>query len=358
MAGTTSSSGLNNLLADTQQVQTTLPSWMDTAQQNVISNAGTAMANAPTFGQTTAQGAVNTLQGANNPFTQANTNLNTIASGAANPWITDASGNVTPNTNTALGGLFQAQTNQLNQLLPSMTAGTEAGAIGTGNFGSLRGQTAVDTARANALSQLQAQQMQAALQNQQTGEQAAAAQGNVGAQGVTADLTTGAAEMNAPFQGATNYANLINSVSAPTTVSQQNQMSPLSMLGTFANAPQAGTSLLNTLFGTSGVGTPGTSGYIPGVQGLIPTFQKAFGGNTGLPAGVPSGATLDPSGSGNYIFNGQTYTPSGTLIDTSGSVSSGGSNATAPTIDPTTGEVSTDPNQAGSIYDPNAYGAG
>ena len=358
MAGTTSSSGLNNLLADTQQVQTTLPSWMDTAQQNIVSNAGSAMSNAPTFGQTTAQGAVNTLQGDNNPFTQANTNLNSIASGAANPWITDASGNVTPNTNTAMGGLFAAQQNQLNQLLPSLTSGTEAGAIGSGNFGSLRGQTAVDTAKANALSQLQAQQMQSALQNQQTGVQAATGQGNVGAQGVTAGLTTGAAQMNAPFQGATNYANLVNSINAPTTVSQQNQMSPLSMLGSLSNIPTAGTSLLNTLFGKSDIGTPGASGYIPGVQGLLPTIKNFFGGNTGLPAGVPSGATLDPSGSGNYIFNGQTYTPSGTLIDTSGSVSSGGSNATAPTIDPTTGEVSTDPNQAGSIYDPNAYGAG
>ena len=84
MAGTTTSSGLNNMLTDTQQVQTTLPTWMDTAQQNVISQAGTAQGAAPAFGQTAAQGAVNTLQpGATNPFTQAQGSLNTIASGAA-----------------------------------------------------------------------------------------------------------------------------------------------------------------------------------------------------------------------------------------------------------------------------------
>jgi len=249
MAGTTTSSGLNNMLTDTQQVQTTLPTWMDTAQQNVISQAGTAQGAAPAFGQTAAQGAVNTLQpGAANPFTQAQGSLNTIASGAANPWITDpTTGAVTPNTQTAMGGLFQAQNQQLNQLLPYQTAGTEAGAIGSGNFGSLRGQTAVDTSRANAFDTLAAQQMQAALQNQSTGATAAGTLGNVANQGITAGLTTGAAQMNAPYQGALNYANLINSVNAPTTVSQQNQMSPLSMIGSLSSIPSAASGLLGSL---------------------------------------------------------------------------------------------------------------
>lgn len=296
MAGTTTSSGLNNLLSDTNQVQTTLPSWMDTAQQDIVSKANAASASSPTFANTTAQNAVNTLQGSNNPFNQANATLNTIASGAANPWITDASGNVTPNTNTALGGLFKAQTNQLNQLLPTQTAGTEGAAIGSGNFGSLRGQTAVDTAKGNALAQLQAQQMQAALENQKTGEQAAAAQGNVGAQEVTADLTTGSAQMNAPFQGALNYANLINSINAPSTVSTQNKVSPLSLLGTLASAPQAGTSLLDNLFGKAAVGTPGQSGYVPGMQGVIPYLEKKFPSifGSGSSSSSDSGAAVDP----------------------------------------------------------------
>ena len=100
---TTGSSGLNNLLANTAVTQTTLPSWYDTAQQNIVNQAGTAQAAAPTFGQTTAQGAVNTLQGPNNPFQQAQSTLQQISSGAANPWLTDASGNVTPNTATPMG---------------------------------------------------------------------------------------------------------------------------------------------------------------------------------------------------------------------------------------------------------------
>ena len=119
MAGTTGSSGLNNLLTDTQQVQTTLPSWYDQAQQNIVNRAGTALGAAPSFQNTVGQNAVNTLQGNNNPFTQGQTALNTIATGAANPWITSSTGQVTPNTATPLGGLFAAENQQLNQLLPN-----------------------------------------------------------------------------------------------------------------------------------------------------------------------------------------------------------------------------------------------
>jgi len=333
MAGTTTSSGLNNMLTDTQQVQTTLPTWMDTAQQNVISQAGTAQGAAPAFGQTAAQGAVNTLQpGAANPFTQAQGSLNTIVSGAANPWITDpTTGAVTPNTQTAMGGLFQAQNQQLNQLLPYQTAGTEAGAIGSGNFGSLRGQTAVDTSRANAFDTLAAQQMQAALQNQSTGATAAGTLGNVANQGITAGLTTGAAQMNAPYQGALNYANLINSVNAPTTVSQQNQMSPLSMIGSLSNVPNIGTNLLGSIFGTSASGNPTLANgqpnpaYKAATTGLVGAWNNAFGSNSSTPT--------TPIDSGT-----PTYTPSQTqaAVDatTAANMADPNPNPTAP--DPST----------------------
>jgi hypothetical protein len=119
--------------------------------------------------------------------------------------------------------------------------------------------------------------MQSALQNQQTGATAGGALGNVGAQGITAGLTTGAAQMNAPFQGATNYANLINSINAPATVSQQTQLSPLQMVSTLANAPNVGSNLLNSIFG-KGSGVPGQSGYIP--PGLLATYNNLFGGNS------------------------------------------------------------------------------
>jgi len=334
MAGTSTSSGLNNLLTDTNQTQTTLPSWMDAAQQNVINQAGTAAAGAPAFSQTTGQQAVNTLAGPNNPFTQGQTNLNQIATGAANPWIVDpTTGNVTPNTSTALGGLFQAENQQLNQILPTQTAGTEAGAIGSGNFGSLRGQTAVDTARANAMAQLQAQQMTAALQNQSTGAQAAAGLGTIGTQGTTADLTTGAAQMNAPFQGVTNYANLVNAVNAPATVSTQNQMSPLSMLGSLSSIPAAGTSLLDSLFGTPAQGTQGISGYKPATAGFLSTLQNAFPnilGSSSSNSGTT--ATTDSSGNSTVSLNNGDGSVSTSMPINDQYTSSTGGDLTAPVV--------------------------
>jgi hypothetical protein len=296
MAGTTTSSGLNNILSSSNQVQTTLPSWYDAAQQNIVNQAGTALGGAPSFGNTTAQGAVNTLQGPTNPFTQAQGSLNTIAQGAANPWNVDqATGQVTPNVNTALGGLFQAQTNQLNQLLPTTIAPAQAAGIGSGGFGGLRAQTAVDTAKGNALATLQAQQMQSALQNQQTGATAGGALGNVGAQGITAGLTTGAAQMNSPFQGATNYSNLINSINAPTTATQQTQLSPLQMVSSLAGLPSTGTNLLNSLFGKAATGVAGQPGYVPGVQGLVPSLSGFFSSNT-TPVSDATQAARDASG--------------------------------------------------------------
>lgn len=307
---TTGSSGLNNLFSNTAVTQTTLPSWYDTAQQNIVNQAGTAQAAAPSFGQTTAQGAVNTLTGPANPFTQAQNTLQQISSGAANPWITDASGNVTPNTNTALGGLFAAQNQQLNQLMPNVTAPAQANAIASGNFGSLRGQTAVNKAKADAIANLTAQQLASALQNQQTGSQAAANLGNVGAQGITAGLTTGTAQMNAPFQGLTNYANLINSIQAPATASQQTQLSPLNMLGSAGSAvtgvlgalskSQGGMDLLNSLGLGKWVTSPGTTTN-PFDGTVTQTPDTTDTGTTPLPS--------DPSSADPYNWNNINTTP-------------------------------------------------
>jgi len=297
--------GLTNTLSDTQQTTTTLPAWYDQAQQNVINQGQQALTGAPQLGQTVAQGAINQLQpGAQNPFTQAQGTLQQISSGAANPWITDASGNVTPNTNTAMGGLFKAQDQQLNQLLPTTIAPTQAQGIGSGGFGGLRAQTAVDTAKTNAMSTLQAQQMNAALQNQQYGSQAAANLGNVANQGINAQMNVGQAQQNAPFQNVGNYASLLGTLQAPTTVNSQKQMSPLTQAATLANTLQGlGTTggLGSLLFGTpatAAVGTPGQPGYIPakaatGLGGIQNLGSQLLGSLTGS----GSGATLsgDPT---------------------------------------------------------------
>jgi hypothetical protein len=324
MAGLPTSSGLNNALADTSTEQTTLPSWMDTAQQKVVTNANTAYSGAPSFGDTTAQNAINTLKSSGNPFSNAENALSSIASGAANPWIVNpTTGALTPNTGTALGGLFQAQNDQFNNMLPSTLAQPQAANIQGGNFGSLRGQTAIDNAAVTGLSQLRAQQLQAALQNQQAGVQAGSALGNVGAQDISSNLNTGTAQMNAPYQNATNYANLINSLNVPATVSKQNQMSPLSMLGSIANATGSSgalTSLLGTL-GISGLGTKigkslmdmfGSSGSYDSQGNLVDSNGQIIR-NAG--SDTVTGWTTDSLGH-TYQNGVETTVPSGYTIDT------------------------------------------
>lgn len=313
--------GLNNLLSDTQQTQTTMPAWYDQAQQSIVQQGTQAAAAAPTQGQTTAQQAINTLQGPSNPFTQAQGTLQQISSGAANPWITNpTTGAVTPNTQTAMGGLFQAENQQLNQLMPNYTANANAGAIASGNFGSLRGQTAVDKAKADAFSNLTAQQMAAALQNQQTGQAAAANLGNVGSQGITSEMNVGAAQQNAPFQTPGNLASLLGTLQAPTTVTSQKQLAPLGQLTAIGNTLQGGLNGLTNIAGTTagknilnslGLGNLfGTTPVIPGTTG---TGANAGGSSTGA-GGVNAGST---AGTGNAT--GTQITGNGSIGDVSSS---------------------------------------
>ena len=272
--------GLSDFITNKAQQTTSMPSWYDTAQQNIVNQAGTASTQMPSLQNTVAGGAISNLSGPNNPFTQAQNTLGTIATGAANPWITDAStGQVTPNTNTAMGGLFQAQNQQLDQLMPQYTAPVTGANVGSGNFGSLRGQTAYNKAMGDAQANLFAQQMQAALQNQQTGVSAGTGLSNVGAQGTQAMTTLGQAQQSDPFTAAANYGKIVGGITAPTTVENTTQLSPLNQIGAIAGA---GTGVMESLFGkstgTSGLfgdtgiknwwdslGKPTTSGTLPGV---------------------------------------------------------------------------------------------
>lgn len=254
--------GLNNIISNTAQQQTTLPSWFDTAQQNVVSSAGQAFGAAPAPQQTVAQNAVNQLRGPDNAFNQAAGTLQNIATGAANPWVVDeASGTISPNVNTAMGGLFQAQNQQLQQLMPNITAPVEGGNIASGQFGSLRGQTAVNKAMGDAQAQLAAQQMQAALTNQATGVNAAQGVGNLSQQEINNLLSVGQYEQASPFTNVSNYGKILGGIQAPTTVSNQTQLSPLNQVGGLIAAlggTGSGTGILNSL----------------GVGGLTGLFNK------------------------------------------------------------------------------------
>jgi hypothetical protein len=245
--------GLNSVISNTAQQQTTLPAWFDTAQQNVVTQAGSALNAAPAPGATVAQNAVNALSGPTNAFTQATGTLQNIASGAANPWITNpTTGQVTPDTSTALGGLFQAQNQQLQQMMPNVTAAPTAMGIGSGQFGSLRSQTAANKAMGDAQANLLAQQYQAALQNQSTGVQAAQGAGNTAQQNINNLLTTGQYQQAAPFTNVSNYGKVIGGITAPTTVSNQTQLSPLNQFAGLAQA-LGGTTGTNGILNTLGI---------------------------------------------------------------------------------------------------------
>jgi hypothetical protein len=303
--------GLNNLISNTAQQTTSMPSWFDTAQQNVVSGAGAAMAQAPTPQNTVAQSAVEKLSGPTNAFTQATGTLQGIASGAANPWITSPTGQVTPNTNTALGGLFQAQNQQLNQLMPQYTAPVDAAAIGSGNFGSLRGQTAYNKAMGDAQANLFAQQNQAALQNQQTGVQAGIGAGNVAQQDINNALTVGQYQQASPFANISNYGKVIGGIQSPTTVSNQTQISPLYQIMGAIDLLGGSTGQGGALSQIFGSGTKGQSGYNPGLLGALGNIFK--GGNvTGGGTSGGGGGTLPPSTGDNLDsgdYNGVDYNP-------------------------------------------------
>lgn len=289
--------GLSDFITNTANQSTSMPAWYDTAQQNIVNQAGAASTAMPSLQNTVAGQAINNLQGQNNPFFQAQGTLGQIASGAANPWLTDASGNVTPNTQTALGGLFQAQNQQLAQLMPQYTAPVEGANIATGNFGSLRGQTAVDKAMGDAQAQLFAQQMQAALQNQQTGVQAAQGLGQVGSTGTTSMLGLGQAQQSDPFTAAANYGKIVGGIQAPTTVSNRTQLSPLNTIGSLASAGSAGYNAINSALKDYG-GLGGVLGKLfnSGGSGVSYETQAArdASGTSGINSGEPA-PVIDPS---------------------------------------------------------------
>jgi hypothetical protein len=291
--------GLSDLITNTAEQTTSMPAWYDTAQQDIVNQASTAAGNMPALKDTVAGTAIENLSGANNPFLQAQGALNQIATGAANPWVTDpTTGQVTPNTSTAMGGLFQAQNQQLNQLMPQYTSPITGANVGSGNFGSLRGQTAYNKAMGDAQAALFAQQMQAALQNQQTGVAAGTGLSNVGTQGTQAMTTLGQAQQSDPFTAAANLGKIVGGITAPTTVKNTTQLSPLNVIGSLSNAGKS-------VFDAVNQGLSGTS--YKDIGGLL---GSVFGGGSAegpeLLAGasggsVPAGLSINTDAGYNNL---------------------------------------------------------
>jgi hypothetical protein len=155
-----------------------MPSWFTNAQSGIANTAGQVYGATPAPGQTALAGVGQTFNAAQNPFTTAMGGLQDVYQGISTPFNADG----TPNAQSPLGSLFASQYAKLDQILPQVTAKEGAAGIGSGNFNSLRGQTAVNTARAGALTTLAEQQNQAALNAQTQAIQALQGVGNVGSQ--------------------------------------------------------------------------------------------------------------------------------------------------------------------------------
>ena len=244
---------------DTSVTKTTsLPSWYTDAQKTAATAATNAFNNVTAPGATVGADLVKGLSGDNNYFTNAMNTLQGVASGNANPFLPGGQ----PNTNTALGGLFAAQNANLNQMLPSITAKEGAVGIGSGGFGSLRGQTATNTARAGALTTLAEQQNKAALDAQTQAIQAGQAIGNIGQQYNTAGLNLANWQMAGALPAVSKYQDILGSMAKtlPTeeeTVTSQGQynnaLSALKAAGAIGGASGFGaTDLAKILGGKTG----------------------------------------------------------------------------------------------------------
>lgn len=289
--------GLSNFIANQATQETTMPSWYDQAQQNLVSGATTGASQVPSLANTVAGGAINQLQGPNNPFAQAQSTLQQISTGAANPWITSPTGQVTPNVSTPLGGLFQAQNQQLRQLAPDLMAVPTAAGTAAGQFGSLRTQTAANKALTDAQSKLFADQMAAALQSQQTGAQAAANLGAVGEKGITTATSLGQAQQADPLLASSALGKILGSMQVGTTQKNVTQLSPLNQIGAIASA--------------LGGSVAGTNKLLQdlGIKGGLPEFFKGVigggGGGTGGQTSGPVDFNTNPPPPGVLDANGQ-----------------------------------------------------
>lgn len=232
-------------------VNTTLPSWFSTAQQDIALKAPTTLSAATTPANSVLSGVVSNLNSETaNPFTSAISGLQTAQNANLNPWLPSGA----PNTATPLGGLFAAQNAKLDQILPELAAKEGAAGIIGGNMGSLRGQTAVNTARAGALTTLAEQQNKAAIDAMNQSIQAGSALGNVGSQYGTTGVNVAKQEMGGGLDQLAKYSDIINAMgptankSVETTTSKGDYANFLAALQAIGGGGQA---LDNILSGKS-----------------------------------------------------------------------------------------------------------
>jgi hypothetical protein len=192
---------------------TTLPSWFTTAQQNIATQAPLTYGAVTDPSKTVASGAISAFNDpTTNPFTTAISGLQASQTANAKPFLSTGA----PDTTTPLGALFASQNAKLDQILPELSSQVGAGGIASGNMGSLRGQTAINQARAGALTTLADQQNKAALEAGQQSLQAGNYLGNIGSQYGTTAANLANLEMMGGLPALAKYSDIINAM-GPTT---------------------------------------------------------------------------------------------------------------------------------------------
>ena len=297
--------GLSNMLTNKEITSESMPSWFGTAQENAVKDI--SLAKVPDVANTTAQSAIDAFKPATSPFGSAQSTLEAIGSGAANPWLVSGA----PDKSTALGGLFAAQTEQAKQFMPEIDTQATARSIAGGDFGSAMNLGGVSRARSNFLTDLYQKQMQSALQNQQTGVAAGSALGNVGNQLVQSALNTGTFEQNAPFASALNQASVLGKLQVPKSTTKSMDLGFLNQLGALGSLLGGGVNALNDQYikdpKTGAVSKkPGLLSQLGVKGGLTGLYNKVTGAFSGSSGDAPSvnedaGAYNPDTGMTDYI---------------------------------------------------------
>jgi len=320
-------------ITTTQEQATATPQFYTDYLNQLASNGTTAAQGAKYIGATPLQTQAFQQVGQNvGNYQPALTNATNLASSVGGTSLADAIGNY-------------GQANIAANLAPQATAGI----VGSGQFGSSRGASALGQTLANADLGILAQQ-QTALQQDQANKIAAAnslgnlatTTQNLGLGDVNALSTLGAQQQTIaqnqqlfPMSQLTAESNLLKGATIPTSTSSSYtgpipgayNTSPLAQIAGVGSV-LAGTGLGQTLFGspasTNGQ-TPATSGLVgSAVSGLGNAAQSIFG-NLGTqttpttnPTGVPEGAAYN--GNGTYTYTDPssgtqiTYNSSGQIV--------------------------------------------
>lgn len=285
-----------NVFDTSKTTTTTLPTWYTDAQKDAATKATTALNTTTPFADTAIQGVAKNFQDPNNAYNQATQNLLNIQTGNANAFLPNGQ----PNPQSPLGQLFAAQNAQLNQILPGVTAKEGAVGIGGGNFGSLRGQTATNTARGGALTTLAEQQAKAMLDAQNQSINAGQMVGNLQNQYGTEGINLTNAQLAGGLPTLAKYEDILGALATTlpktsTEVTSQGQYNnAISTLG-----------VIGALGKEAGFGNLDLSKILSGKTGISwyddlfspKTNNPASTGMTGIPLSTdapPADITLTP----------------------------------------------------------------